>query len=99
MILSNQVRCTKCGDTPFSANRHDFRSCKCGSIAVDGGMDYLRRVGDTSTYEEMSIEIDDQVVRKMIEAVQWADETGRNELGTVCAVMRALRDGGYHFRW
>lgn len=59
MILSNQVRCLKCGDTPFSAHRHDYRPCSCGAIAVDGGMEYLRRVGALDAYEDMSIELPD----------------------------------------
>jgi hypothetical protein len=59
MILSNQVRCNKCGDEPYSANRHDFQPCKCGAISVDGGMDYLRRVGDIYDYTDMSIEVAD----------------------------------------
>lgn len=95
MILSNQVRCHKCGDEPFSANRHDFKYCKCGSIAVDGGMDYLRRIGDsTHVYEEMSIVIPDEAFKAAIEAIKWAKDTDRNELGILCAVARALRDNG-----
>ncbi len=46
MILSNQVECLKCGDKPFSAHRHDFKYCKCEKVAVDGGMDYLKRMGN-----------------------------------------------------
>lgn len=94
MILSNQVRCKKCGDEPFSAHRHDFKYCKCETIAVDGGMDYLRRVGDMSQAIEMSIEIPDEASNAAIAGIKWAEETGRNELGTLAAVARALRDNG-----
>lgn len=55
----NAVECTKCGDTPRSRNRHDFRYCKCGSIAVDGGSWYLRRVGDLDRYIDKSVRYDD----------------------------------------
>ena len=27
--------------------------CKCGAVAVDGGKDYLRRVGSKEDYEEL----------------------------------------------
>jgi hypothetical protein len=37
-----------------SAHRHDFRTCACGKIAVDGGRDYRRRVGDPALIEELS---------------------------------------------
>lgn len=93
-ILSNQVRCNMCDDTPFSANRHDFKSCKCGAIAVDGGMSYLRRVGAIDNYTDMSIEIPDEAVKQAIAAIVWAQESGRNPLGILCAVARALRDSG-----
>ena len=90
MILSNQIRCLKCGDTPYSASRHDFKYCKCGAVAVDGGMDYLKRTG--TEYEEMAISMDDEKLKAVCLEVEEAIDTGRNALGIVCAVMRALRD-------
>lgn len=42
-ILSNQAECLECGDRPFSSTVHDYRSCKCGNISVDGGQHYARR--------------------------------------------------------
>jgi len=92
MILQNQIRCKKCGDEPYSAHRHDYKSCKCGEVAVDGGMEYLRRVGNVRDgYEELSYSMDDNIVKECIEAVKWSKDTGRNELGTVLAVLRALK--------
>jgi hypothetical protein len=41
-IIRNAARCKKCGDVIESKHRHDFVSCKCGAIAVDGGTDYIR---------------------------------------------------------
>ena len=56
MIIKNQVKCNHCGDIIESRHRHDFRTCSCGAVSVDGGRDYLRRCykaeGD---YEELSI--------------------------------------------
>ena len=43
-ILSNKIRCKKCGDIIESKTRHSFVVCKCGAVAVDGGHDYLKRV-------------------------------------------------------
>lgn len=45
MILRNQAECPTCHDFIASIDCHDFRVCKCGSTAVDGGTDYLRRMG------------------------------------------------------
>jgi len=37
----------KCFDIIESHHRHDFVSCKCGTIFLDGGMDYIRYGGGT----------------------------------------------------
>lgn len=36
------VTCPKCGDTIYSRARHDYRSCSCDSVFIDGGFDYVR---------------------------------------------------------
>ena len=33
---------------------HDFVTCRCGKCAVDGGLDYLRRMGDDGDFEELA---------------------------------------------
>ena len=53
-IKVNKARCKKCGDTIESKTRHDFQSCKCGAIFVDGGLDYCRRGGNPEDFEELS---------------------------------------------
>lgn len=44
-IVRNSATCKKCKDQIQSTHVHDFVSCKCGGIFVDGGCDYLRRGG------------------------------------------------------
>lgn len=46
MIILNAAICKKCNTFIASLHTHDFRLCKCGSIAVDGGKEYLKRTGD-----------------------------------------------------
>jgi tRNA(Ile2) C34 agmatinyltransferase TiaS len=54
-ILTNKIKCNKCGDIIESTHRHDFKFCKCQSIAVDGGREYLRRLfTKISDFTEMS---------------------------------------------
>jgi hypothetical protein len=89
MILSNQVRCVQCGDEPYSAHRHDFQHCECGAVAVDGGMDYLRRVGNPDDYIDISISITEEDYEAIVDAI--TDST-KNELGKVCRLARVLRD-------
>lgn len=43
MILRNAAECARCGDVIESKHRHDFVTCKCGAISVDGGKAYLKR--------------------------------------------------------
>lgn len=42
-IKVNKIRCNYCGDIIESKTRHDFKTCSCGTVSVDGGTDYLRR--------------------------------------------------------
>lgn len=53
-IIRNAARCRKCGDEIESKSRHDYRVCSCGSIAVDGGLNYIRRAGEMGDIEELS---------------------------------------------
>ena len=54
-IISNKAKCKKCKDIIESTYRHDFVTCKCGAISVDGGKDYLRRAfRDIDDIEELS---------------------------------------------
>lgn len=36
------IKCDKCFDIIYSRARHDFRSCTCGSVSIDGGRDYTK---------------------------------------------------------
>ena len=94
-IVSNQITCKSCGDTIFSAHRHDMVSCSCGEVAVDGGNHYLRRVGGRSSYTEQSIALPEDLVMDIVKGAEWAVDTGRNPLGITYAVLRAIRDSGY----
>ena len=53
-IITNKIRCKKCGDVIESTHRRGFKFCKCGVVAVDGGKDYLRRCGNRKDWEELS---------------------------------------------
>ncbi len=41
--MRNSARCKLCGDEIESKHVHDFVSCKCGEIFVDGGKAYTKR--------------------------------------------------------
>ena len=54
IILSNVIQCKYCKDIIESKHTHDFVTCKCGKVSVDGGLDYLRRIGNYSAYNDLS---------------------------------------------
>ena len=49
------IRCRHCGDEIQSMSRHDYRSCKCGKIAIDGGTDYTRINGNFEDWELLNL--------------------------------------------
>lgn len=53
-ITRNAAQCRKCGDIIESKHRHDFKSCTCGAIFVDGGHDYMRRGGNPEDFAEVN---------------------------------------------
>ena len=42
-LVVNRAQCLNCGDVLISKHRHDYVSCCCGSLSLDGGLDYLKR--------------------------------------------------------
>ena len=42
-IKTNKIQCNFCKDIIESVHRHDFVSCFCSRVSVDGGKDYLKR--------------------------------------------------------
>ena len=53
-IRTNKIKCRKCEDIIESIDVHDFKRCSCGAVAVDGGREYLRRIGNKEDFEELS---------------------------------------------
>jgi hypothetical protein len=60
------LKCLKCQDVIFSRTRHDYRSCTCCLIAIDGGFDYLKISGNTGTFQIVEINLPDDITRKML---------------------------------
>lgn len=55
MIVRNRIKCLLCKTIIESKHTHDFKWCKCKSVAVDGGKSYLKRCGNESDYVDMSV--------------------------------------------
>lgn len=50
-ILTNKI---KCDDILESKTPNDFKRCPCGKVAIDGGHEYLKRIGNEEVYIELS---------------------------------------------
>lgn len=68
-IVRNSVRCRFCRAETESTDVHHFARCECGAVAVDGGHEYLKRVGDLGA-EETSLVVDPQT-GQTVPWVQW----------------------------
>ena len=63
-LVVNRARCVFCGDEIQSHYRHDYKTCSCRFLSVDGGTDYARRVFHTidegeNMYTDLSLYEDD----------------------------------------
>ena len=52
-LIMNAVKCRTCKRVLISTYAHDFQSC--GHIFTDGGIEYMRRGGDLSQMQDLSL--------------------------------------------
>jgi hypothetical protein len=69
-------------------------TCTCGAVSVDGGQEYLRRVGDFVNAIDVSWSLPDDLYFECAYAAGNAMDSGRNTKGVANAVMRKLREAG-----
>ena len=73
-ITRNAARCRVCKQVIESKHVHDYVSCACGAIAVDGGRSYLRRVGEPANFEEDLSEFTTEPLPEKTQAQKQAEE-------------------------
>jgi len=74
IILVHKVQCKKCNDIIESKHRHDFVTCSCGSISIDGGKDYMRWLGNFEDFidlSEVTSEDEDDWFERVRETFTW----------------------------
>lgn len=62
-IKSNKIQCKKCGEIIESKTVHDYKMCKCKTVAVDGGKQYLKREFPDGKPEDWYIELSEYTER------------------------------------
>lgn len=48
------IKCLKCGSYISTDTGYQYIPCACGAVAVDGGPEYTRIIGDSGTFEVVS---------------------------------------------
>lgn len=67
----NAAICHSCCWVAISSHTHDFRSCLCGDVAVDGGPDYKRRVFAPGAEWTEVVSLDDANEWVRLRSVDW----------------------------
>ena len=61
-VISNKALCNNCKDIIESKHGHDFVTCSCGNVSVDGGKNYLRRCyKEEGCYTDLSETYEEEV--------------------------------------
>jgi len=56
-MVINAIQCKDCLSVIFSRARHDFRWCECKTVAIDGGQDYTKLVGNANQFLHLTLEV------------------------------------------
>lgn len=86
-LLRSQLRCPKCHDLISSIHRHDFRTCECGALSLDGGRDYLRVMASD---EVMALMTDDEERAKIDCSISISGEHNTASAAVALKVYKAL---------
>lgn len=63
MIKENKAQCLLCGDIIESKSVHDYKTCKCGKLSVDGGKEYLKRsFTNMEDWKDLSVVEDEEEI-------------------------------------
>lgn len=57
MILKNSAMCGDCWQEIVSRHKHDYITCHCGQVSIDGGSSYLKR--NSNHYVDTSLSSND----------------------------------------
>lgn len=79
-IKVNKIKCTHCNDVIESVHTHDFKTCQCGTVSIDGGKSYLKRSFkySPSDYIDLS-EYEDYEVDNKIRCINMASSKKMNK--------------------
>lgn len=69
--MRNRAKCKLCNDILESFHQHDYVTCKCGEISVDGGQNYFKAsAGDWKNF----LRVDDEGNEILVKVVEETKE-------------------------
>jgi hypothetical protein len=57
--MRNRIQCLLCNEIIESKHRHDYVTCSCGNVSVDGGQDYCKVNFKTDQWKPVKEKEDD----------------------------------------
>ena len=66
MMIVTGLRCLSCGDVIFSRARHDFMTCSCGKVSIDGGFDYNKISGERDNFVFLKLTLADWITSQVL---------------------------------
>lgn len=55
-LILNRIQCLNCKDVIISHHRHDYVTCTCGNVSLDGGLSYRRLIcNDDGCYTDLAV--------------------------------------------
>lgn len=60
-IIENKIQCKKCKEIIESKTRHDAVWCSCGSVGVDGGHFYAKRMFKDSEDDYIELLVEEEI--------------------------------------
>lgn len=93
VIIRNAIKCKKCGKICESTRIHEFVKCDCVKnwVAADGGMEYLRRVGNPEDYIELS-QVEERDIPVCEECMYYYEDQDIYYLGE-CSLLKCSQYG------
>jgi len=71
VILLNKAMCDNCHEVIHSKSVHDYNTCSCGDLSVDGGLSYLKRNFGKHGYTELSYSVDADCIEEIRKYFTW----------------------------
>lgn len=68
-MFKNKGKCKLCGDIIESKYRHDFVTCNCGALSLDGGLAYRRILWRSGELSDIMEDIQEEITQTDVQRI------------------------------